>query len=199
MNWLVRLLRRFAEEYREGHLYHWDGSFYMERYGLFETRWLSARLHRIATPDFDRDMHDHPWPFVSVLLQGAYVEERPTFPTRVDCENARSVNLREAPSIAFRWHTDRHVISAVAGDVWSLFIYGPKLQWWGFITKDGKVPWRKYESVHANGRIVVEKNQQVVSASACRECGQLGPCLATCSSKCSVCHHSAHLADCPNA
>jgi hypothetical protein len=62
MRWLADLIIRRAMRTpsRKGHLFHADGSVYMTRWQLFETRWLSARVHYIATPDNDRHLHDHP-------------------------------------------------------------------------------------------------------------------------------------------
>src|SRR5688500_6187293 len=32
-------------------------------------------VHRILAPDPGLDLHDHPWPFVTLILRGGYVEE----------------------------------------------------------------------------------------------------------------------------
>src|SRR5205085_165249 len=128
---------------------------YMERFVLFETRWLSARLHNIASADFDRDMHDHPWNFASVVLQGGYTEERPPrneSPQWNGYVEVRSSSRRAAGSVAFRRALDRHLISAVDANTWTLFVYGRKLHWWGFYTRHGKLHWREYPSVHETGQ-----------------------------------------------
>jgi hypothetical protein len=146
--------------YRKGHLYHTDGSLYMGRWALFETRWLSCRLHHLASCDHDRDMHDHPWVFASILLCGSYVEHRPAQinphfeavrrPRGLVWEDEQvevsARTVRVATSIALRRPTDRHRISAVQPDTWSLFIYGPLRQWWGFYTSAGKIYWKDYLS-----------------------------------------------------
>jgi hypothetical protein len=154
MNFITKLLLRFSNPFREGHLYHADGTLYMERFTLFETRVLSARLHHIASPDWDRDMHDHPWNFASVVLSGGYTEDRPPTiykPRWLGESELRDGARREAGSIAFRRATDRHLISAVDEDTWTLFVYGPRRQWWGFYTRAGKIYWKEYPSVHATG------------------------------------------------
>lgn len=88
------------------HLYHGDGSLYMERYwlapftsekeGCYVATWrepvvwllqklgIAVRIHCIHTPDLDRALHDHPWTFVSVVLAGWYKEERPVQPQKAD-------------------------------------------------------------------------------------------------------------------
>lgn len=151
MTRLVALLLKLTRPCDGGHLFHADGTVYMERFTLFETRWLSARMHHIATPDWDRDMHDHPWWFASVVLSGGYTEDRPVSnhkPQWIGDTEARNGSRRSAWSVAFRHATDRHLISAVDPDTWTLFIYGPLRQWWGFYTRLGKIYWREYPSVH---------------------------------------------------
>ena len=148
-NWLIKRAKKTP--YRKGHLYHTDGSTYMERYALFETRWLSARVHWIATADIDLHLHDHPWSFVSYLLRGGYTENRPktiepSFITNLgnieeQTRTYRSVDYRRW---AWRHSTDRHRISHVYPNTWTLFIYGPIRQWWGFYTPAGKVHFLDY-------------------------------------------------------
>jgi hypothetical protein len=140
------------------HLLHADGSVYMERYWLRpyilhdRSRW-AARIHHIATPDWDRDLHDHPWDFVSIVLRGGYVEARPLdqqvrdFSAADGGERCRYV-FRGPGSVAYRRAKDRHRIVFVAPDTWTLLISGAKTNSWGFHTFFGKVPWREYESAH---------------------------------------------------
>jgi hypothetical protein len=42
-------------------------------------------------------------------------------------------------------------------DTWTLMIYGPIRQWWGFFTPRGKVYWRDYPSVIANEHLDQER------------------------------------------
>jgi len=138
------------------HLFHSDGSFYMERFWLFQTRWLSCRLHHICSHDWDPHLHDHPWDFVSVVLKGAYVERRPHSPIKPvfvthDFEGRREMVepyttvARKRGSICYRRATDRHRISYVAPGTWTLFFLRPRIQWWGFYTPAGKIHYRNYE------------------------------------------------------
>lgn len=41
----------------------------------FDNRLFGAYLHHIDRPDPGFDLHDHPWPFVSIILRGGYTEE----------------------------------------------------------------------------------------------------------------------------
>lgn len=156
LRWIAGLIIRLAVwrgEYHRGHIRHAkDGSLYMGRYTLFETKWLSARVHNIATPDLDRHFHDHPWNFVSLVLRGGYVERRPAqispcFIPGTGEEYGRDT-FRGAGSISYRRACDRHRITEVEKDTWTLVIYGPKIQWWGFYAPEGKVYYRNYGTTH---------------------------------------------------
>ena len=52
------------------------GVAYMERFYL-RPGGYDRRLHHLLVSDPDRDMHDHPWDYTSVLLTGAYLERTP--------------------------------------------------------------------------------------------------------------------------
>src|SRR5574341_215024 len=43
---------------------------------LLQLRDVAARIHHILRSDRGRDAHDHPWPFVTLILRGGYWEER---------------------------------------------------------------------------------------------------------------------------
>jgi hypothetical protein len=150
IEWLIA--HRWLKVYSQGHLYHADGSLYMGRWAVFETRWWSCRLHLIATPDFDRHHHDHPWPWARLILTNGYAEKRPVglepaF-TRFGFELGYT-EIQTAGSFAFRRPTDRHKIVSVMPDTYTLFFYGRKVQWWGFYTPAGKIYWKDYPSCHA--------------------------------------------------
>lgn len=114
--------------------------------------WLPAalRLHFIARPDLDRDMHDHPSSFISIVLRGGYTERLPTsfVPNWVGAEEDGYNVERRPGSIALRRYTDRHRIISVLPNTVTLVLWMRKRQSWGFFTRRGKVHWRRYESVH---------------------------------------------------
>lgn len=156
MNWLAATIIERAKRTPYAHLWHADGTPYMERFWLLpysdDRRRYAARVHHIASADYDRELHDHPWDFWSVVLSGGYTEARPVNPLKLDFmqgyENCRYTE-RRAGSIAFRRATDRHRIVHVEPNTWTLFITGPQRQWWGFYTPTGKVHWSAFTSVHA--------------------------------------------------
>lgn len=141
---LVRVLRALSCPHRDGHIYGDDGSLYMERFEIFGIR--NARLQHIVREDRDRHLHDHPWPFVSKVLSGAYREERPLYETPHFIGDVETTypTYRATGSWAFRRAHDRHKISHVEPDTWTLFITGRYCNKWGFFTPEGKIYWRTY-------------------------------------------------------
>lgn len=128
---------------------------------------IAMRIHIIHTPDLDRALHDHPWSFVSVVLRGWYTELRPIDNGRPCFHEAPEefswVTHRHERSIAFRHATDRHRIvngsfnGHFTPGVITLFITGPKRQWWGFYAPQGKVHYQNYDSVH--NKVNIGKNE----------------------------------------
>lgn len=157
--WIFNRIMQMTSVYHKGHLYHADNSLYMGRYSLFETKYLSARVHQIATGDNDQALHDHPWSFLSIVLSGGYVEELPLMPTPCwngNVETTRTIKRKEG-SISFRPASCRHRITSVEPYTWTLFIYGKFKQDWGFYTKEGKIFW-EYYLAHQGAKIWSKEN-----------------------------------------
>jgi hypothetical protein len=53
------------------------GDPYLIRWRLIWTRWFSLYLHHILRSDEDRELHDHPWSFLTVILTAGYTELTP--------------------------------------------------------------------------------------------------------------------------
>lgn len=123
-----------------------DGTPYLSRYRVLgwmpgdKRRWpLSIYLHHFHRPDLDNALHNHPWRWaVSLVLAGAYLEELP-WP-----RNWRFRRWRRAGSVVLLKSDSYHRIQRLEGEVWTLFIVGPKAQSWGFwVPGRGHVPWRE--------------------------------------------------------
>jgi hypothetical protein len=50
---------------------------YLTRWTILEIAGWSLKLHRFHRSDEDRDLHDHPWTFWSLILLGGYYEWLP--------------------------------------------------------------------------------------------------------------------------
>lgn len=115
-------------------------------------------LHKFHRPDEDDNLHNHPWKkSLSVILTGSYDETR-TLSDAADC-----VRLYEASGAGkarledfthtrrvrfFNYLTDAdyHKIDRLHGEVWTLFITGPRIQSWGFLVNGAHISWREYLS-----------------------------------------------------
>lgn len=110
-----------------------DGGEYMRRYYLAQSGDRQSRFHHILSSDPGRDMHDHPWDFVSQLLVGVYIEHTPD-----------GIIRYEAPCVIRRKAEQLHRLELPDGPVWSYVIHGRPRREWGFMA-DGKwTPWGEY-------------------------------------------------------
>ncbi len=119
---------------------------YMVRITLLLTPWFSVKLHRIYRPDGQRELHDHPWAFLSILLWGAYAEDVPH--SRADFTPVRQQWIHW-----WNWKaaTDAHSIRELSRrPVWTLVLTGPKRRTWGFYVDGGAawVPFDEYEKLN---------------------------------------------------
>ena len=48
---------------------------FLWRWNLMYRKGFTVKLHRFLRSDPARDLHDHPWDFVSIILWGGYYEE----------------------------------------------------------------------------------------------------------------------------
>ena len=129
--------------FRRRLIYCEDGQVYLMRFPLLVTPWFMLMLHRFHRPD-PACLHDHPWPFWSLVLWGGYWElyER--------ADGIRGIAWRRPGSVAYRPATWKHRITTLhpRRATWTLILTGRKVRGWGFWTPAGWVPWRKY---HADG------------------------------------------------
>src|SRR5262245_13303083 len=51
-----------------------DGADYLVRLRIIQTPFFGVYLHDIHEDDGDRDPHNHPWSFLSIVLRGHYRE-----------------------------------------------------------------------------------------------------------------------------
>lgn len=118
---------------------------YLDRLRLIQTPMFGLYLHRIHTPDTDRDPHDHPWWFASLVLSGGYTErvwDTPELRDRPPFAPRRRVRGRF--SLRCLGRRRAHKITEVRGLLWTLVLTGPRRSSWGFWTAGGYVDWRDY-------------------------------------------------------
>ena len=116
-----------------------DNEPYLERYYVFlkDRTWFpfNVFLHKFLKSDPD-DVHDHPWPYATLILKGCYYEWV-----------AKFNSLGEKIGEERMWRGPGHfrVCSATSyhrieldPDVtaWTLFMPGPKKREWGFLVNN---------------------------------------------------------------
>lgn len=136
-----------------------NGQPYLYRHTLFSFgKWFSVKIHRIVASDGDCD-HDHPWPFVTVILAGGYFEWTPESQKDKGFPLERELGVDGTPELK-RWHgtgsimyrpaTHRHRLVLSGGRPATTLVFsGLVMKRWGFFTKLGWVHWKEYvEHLH---------------------------------------------------
>jgi hypothetical protein len=154
-----------------------DGSPYLYRYFIWKPDWLQKLginpkkagriyVHHLIRSDYDRALHDHPWPFLSFMFWGGYTE----FSTFEDwtrhaardfgvCQRRWHMDYKnndgesicktfDAPCFLFRSAAWRHRLELKPGQTaWTLVFIGQKQREWGFWTTLKKwCHWKKYDT-----------------------------------------------------
>ena len=120
---------------------------YLERYYLFlrerERFPFNVFLHKFLKSDPD-DVHDHPWPYFTVILKGGYYEWIPQFDS-AGRKCGEIGHWRGPGHFRISSATSYHRIE-LDPDVtaWTLFCPGPKQRDWGFLVKNRWVQWQQY-------------------------------------------------------
>jgi len=136
-----------------------DGA-YLRRWWLIpRNRWFNVYLHHFMRDDDDRALHDHPWPWLSFLLAGGYIEHT-IEAGGIHQRQHRSPGSLKA-SLPGRAH--RIELPTVTGffsgastktTCWTLFITGPVVRSWGFhCPRQGWVPWQQFTAEGKPGEI----------------------------------------------
>ena len=120
---------------------------YLERYYLFlreRNRFpFNIFLHKFLKSDPD-DVHDHPWPYATLILKGGYWEWIPHFDTVGRKTGEYQVwrgpgHFRISKANSFhRIELDPDITA------WTLFMPGPKQRDWGFLVKNKWIQWEQY-------------------------------------------------------
>ena len=124
-----------------------DGEPYLERYYVFlrdRDRFpFNIFVHKFLKSDPD-DVHDHPWPFATLILKGGYWEWRPQF----DAQGKKTGEIAKwcgPGSFRTAQATTYHRIE-LDPDItcWTLFMPGAKQRDWGFLVKNKWIQWEEY-------------------------------------------------------
>lgn len=129
---------------------------YLERYYLFlkdRQRFpFNIFLHKFLKSDPD-DVHDHPWPYATLILKGGYYEWLPQFDSKGK-KIAEMAVWRAPGHFRFCSANSYHRIELDPDvECWTLFMPGPQKREWGFLVKNKWIPngeYLTYKAEHAN-------------------------------------------------
>lgn len=132
-NWMK--LRRSPDLIVEGV----DNGDYLRRWWILpRNKWFNIYLHNFNNDD-DRFLHDHPWWNMTLLLKGRYLEYVPDGSCKTRTAWGKGAFTIRQPEAL-------HRIELPSGlNVWTLFITGPVVRQWGFVTNDGWVTHLEYK------------------------------------------------------
>ena len=126
---------------------------YLERYYLFlkdrKKLPFNVFLHKFLRSDPD-DVHDHPWPYATLILKGGYWEWLPQFNSVG--EKVGEIAVWRKPG-SFRWcgANSYHRIELDPDvECWTLFMPGPQRRDWGFLVKNQWVQHEQYLTQRAS-------------------------------------------------
>ncbi len=144
---------------------------YMRRWHLTPRNpFFQVYLHHFTRSDDDRALHDHPWPSLSILLDGGLIEWRFMRPHLKAEAGYQRIPFYEG-DVVYRPAALAHRIELCAGfynsvdagvekewfgpavPAMTLFITGPKIRPWGFHCPGGWVPWEVFTRPGAPGEI----------------------------------------------
>lgn len=120
------------------------GDPYMQRWWTIpRNRFANAYLHRIVRSDDDRALHDHPWPSLSIMLEGSLQEIWADHaPDGAVIHRARWIVpgavVWRGPCFAHR------LVADPVRPALTLFLTGPRLRTWGFHCPQGWRPWNEF-------------------------------------------------------
>ena len=145
MKWFLNLLERMGR--KRIVMDRVNDEPYLERYYLFlkdrKKFPFNVFLHKFLKGDPD-DVHDHPWPYATLILKGGYWEWTPQF-------NSLGQKISEIRHWRGPGHfricsaNSFHRIELEPGvTAWTLFMPGPQKREWGFLVKNKWIQHEKY-------------------------------------------------------
>lgn len=113
-----------------------EGVRHFRRWRLFWTPWFAIYLHHIEQSDKDKDPHNHPWNFVSLVLWGGYVETLYDYKERQGWDVR--ILTRMITSLCYRSRKQFHKFKLIC-PTWTLVFTGKDYGEWGYNTNSGYV------------------------------------------------------------
>lgn len=133
-----------------------EGELHFQRFRLLSTPWCNIYVHHILRSDEDRDPHDHPWHFASLILWGGYKEEWLGAYEDHRYWSGRNLRVRKThPGSLITHHKkDFHKITLRSKRVWSLvFTLDRSRPSWGYQTRKGWIDHIEYRKLKNEDRL----------------------------------------------
>ena len=145
MKWFLNLLERMGR--KRIVMDRQSDEPYLERYYLFlkdRDRFpFNVFLHKFLKGDPD-DVHDHPWPYATLILKGRYYEWLPQFDSKGN-KIAEMCVWRGPGSFRICRANSYHRIELDPSvTAWTLFMPGPKKRDWGFLVNNKWIQHEQY-------------------------------------------------------
>jgi hypothetical protein len=120
---------------------------YLVRYYLFlkerERFPFNVFLHKFLKGDPD-DVHDHPWPYATLILRGGYYEWTPNFDSTGN-KISETRHWRGPGHFRICKSKSYHRIELKDGvTAWTLFMPGPHRRDWGFLVNNNWIQHEQY-------------------------------------------------------
>lgn len=137
----------------------------MYRWTILNLKFVKLLVHRFLPDADDLAVHDHPRPFVTIILSGGYDDLQPC-PCQDDTSYGRLIdalkaNRLECPydcndglilgdrlrrgAIRYRSAEHKHRTQVGPKGCWSICIMGPLVRVWGFWHRGRFFQWQEYE------------------------------------------------------
>lgn len=131
------------------------GEVYLRRYFVVNTRGFRVFVHNIRREDDDRDPHDHPASFLTLVLRGGYTDEEHERVRRVRAwlltGQVDYQDKLRAGSVRFRRAEHVHRVRDVLPNTWTLTIWGRYRRDWGFWDQNWNwIHWREYLGIEGD-------------------------------------------------
>lgn len=108
---------------------------YLHRLRIIQTPLFALYLHKIMGPDIDRELHDHPWNFIPIILRGGYVQEN---------EDGLYSSFSAGTYRYMKAERAHRIVRLYRIPTWTLCFVGHRRRDWGFYTDHGWVNYKEF-------------------------------------------------------
>lgn len=127
-----------------------DGIVHFRRYRLLQLPWFAIYIHQICRSDEDIYPHDHPWHFLSFILEGSYIESSRYYPDFI----LTKIEQFYSGNVITHHRQDVHKIKLVSNEVWTLVFAAGKHKDWGYRFNDNAwIGQKEYRQLKNEGKL----------------------------------------------